>query len=52
MTMETLSDQLAQAIANAQLFEQTRLLLDLNRSILDAVQFNDARITNIEAAKP
>lgn len=22
------------------------------RSILDAVQFNDARITNIEAAKP
>ena len=37
MTMETLSDQLAQAIANAQLFEQTRLLLDLNRSILDAV---------------
>jgi PAS domain S-box-containing protein len=37
MTMETLSDQLAQAIANAQLFEQTHLLLDLNRSILDAV---------------
>jgi hypothetical protein len=37
MTMETLSDQLAQAIANAQLFEQTSLLLDLNRSILDAV---------------
>ena len=37
MALETLSDQLAQAIANAQLFEQTRLLLDLNRSILDAV---------------
>ncbi|MGD1001655.1 MAG: GAF domain-containing protein [Candidatus Brocadiia bacterium] len=37
MTMETLSDQLAQAIANAQLFEQTSLLLDLNRSVLDAV---------------
>jgi PAS domain S-box-containing protein len=37
MTMETLSDQLAQAIANAQLFEQTNLLLDLNRSFLDAV---------------
>ena len=37
MTMETLSDQLAQAIANAQLFEQTNLLLDLNRSVLEAV---------------
>jgi hypothetical protein len=37
MALETLSDQIAGAIANAQLFEQTRLLLDLNRSIIDAV---------------
>lgn len=37
VALETLSDQIAGAIANAQLFEQTRLLLDLNRSIIDAV---------------
>ena len=37
IALETLSDQIAQAIANAQLFEQTRLLLDLNRSIINAI---------------
>jgi len=37
VAMETLSDQLAQAIANVQLFERTRLLLDLNRSIINAM---------------
>ena len=37
VAMETLSDQMAQAIANVQLFEQTRLLLDLNRSIINAM---------------
>ena len=37
MALETLSDQVAQAIANAQLFEQTRLLLNLNRSIINAM---------------
>ena len=37
MALETLSGQLAQAIANAQLFERTRLLRDLNRGIIDAM---------------
>jgi PAS domain S-box-containing protein len=37
VALETLSDQVAQAIANVQLFEQTRLLLDLNRSIINAM---------------
>jgi len=37
MAIETLAEQVAQAIANAQLFEHTRLLRDLNRSIIDAM---------------
>ncbi len=37
MALETLADQIAQAIGNAQLFERTRLLRDLNRSIIDAM---------------
>lgn len=37
MALETLAGQVAQAIANAQLFERTRLLRDLNRSIVDAI---------------
>ena len=37
MALETLAEQIAQAIANAQLFERTRLLRDLNRSIIDAM---------------
>ncbi len=35
--LETLAGQVAQAIANAQLFEQTRLLLELNSSIVQAL---------------
>jgi len=35
--LETLAGQVAQAIANAQLFEQTRLLLELNSSIVEAL---------------
>ena len=37
MTLEALSEQISQAIANAQLFERTRVLRDLNRSIIDAM---------------
>ena len=37
MALETLSEQIAQTIANAQLFERTRLLRDLNRGIIDAM---------------
>ena len=37
MALETLAEQIAQAIANAQLFERTRLLRDLNRGIIDAM---------------
>ena len=37
MALETLAEQAAQAIANAQLFEHTRRLRDLSRSITDAV---------------
>lgn len=36
-SLETLAEQVAQAFANAQLFERTRLLRDLNRSIIDAM---------------
>lgn len=37
MAIEALAEQVAQSIANAQLFERTRLLRDLNRSIIDAM---------------
>jgi len=37
MALEILADQVAQAMANAQLFERTRLLRDLNRAVIDAM---------------
>ncbi len=37
MALEILAEQIAQAIANARLFERTRLLRDLNRSVIDAI---------------
>jgi len=37
MALETLAEQLAQAIDNAQLFERMRVLRDLNRGIIDSM---------------